>query len=92
MCQNQNPKYEIIGAPAKNWHNTAADIAKTVDEQYRHIIWRDLQFQHIYDLGQKFLIQSRKKKILYLAILLVFHLVLHHHRLIKVNKSNRMLA
>ena len=66
---NQNPKYEIIGAPVKNWHNAAADIAKTVNEEYRHIIWRDLQWQHIYDLGQKFLLQSRKKKIFYLAML-----------------------
>ena len=47
----QNPKYEIIGAPVKDWHNAAAQIAHSFPEEKRHIIWRDLQWQHIYDLG-----------------------------------------
>ena len=33
------------------------------------IIWQDLEPQHIYDLGQKFLIRSKKPKIFYLRIL-----------------------
>ena len=63
--------YEIIGAPVLDWHNTAADIARTFPEEDRHIIWRDLQWQHIYDLGQKLLCQTQKPQVLYKAILVL---------------------
>lgn len=67
----RNPNYEIIGAPVKEWHNTAASIARTFPEDERHIIWRDLQWQHIYDVGQTLLCQTKKPKVLYKAMLIL---------------------
>ena len=61
--------YEIINAKAKEFHNCAADIAHEFSEEKRHLIWRDLQFQHIYDLGQQILSESRKPFVVYLAML-----------------------
>jgi hypothetical protein len=65
----QNPRYEIIGADVKNWHNTAAKIAQNYPENERHLIWRELQYQHIYDLAQRVLIKSKKSLVFYLAML-----------------------
>lgn len=67
----RNPNYEIIGAPVKEWHNTAASIARTFPEEERHIIWRDLQWQHIYDIGQRLLCQTKKPQVLYKAMLIL---------------------
>ena len=62
----------VIGAPVKLWHNSAAEIASMANQEYRHIIWRDLQWQQIYDRGQKFLLEAKKKKIFYLARLYLY--------------------
>ena len=61
--------YDIVNAKAKEWHDCAADIANEFSEDKRHLIWRDLQFQHIYDLGQQVLSNSKKPFVVYLAML-----------------------
>ena len=61
--------YDIVNAKAKEWHNCAADIAHEFAEDKRHLIWRNLQFQHIYDLGQQVLSNSKKPFVVYLAML-----------------------
>ena len=65
----RNPNYEIINVPLKIWHNTAAEICSDFSPQFRHLIWRDFQFQYIYDLGQKYLQQTKKSGVFYLAML-----------------------
>ena len=60
--------YDIIDCSTKDWHNAAAEIAHEKSESVRHLIWRNLQFQHIYNLGQQVLTTSRKPFVIYIAI------------------------
>ena len=62
----QNTDYEIIGANARVWHDAAAEIAMChPNKTIRHLIWRKLQFLHIYDLGQALLNQMPEKKFVF---------------------------
>ena len=65
----KNPEYEAIGANARFWHDAASEIAMNhPDKSMRHLIWRKLQFLHIYDVGQTMLNQMPQKKyVLYLG-------------------------
>ena len=65
----RNTNYEVIGLSAKDWHNMAAVISKDYCENQRHLIWRELQYQHIYDLGQIVLRNSGQSHVFYLAML-----------------------
>ncbi len=68
----QNPSYEIVGANVRDWHNAAAELAaEWPHHDEKHLIWRDLQYQHIYDLSQRVLTQSRKPHLVYLAMLVL---------------------
>ena len=59
----RNTEYEIVGANAKIWHDAAAEIAMNhPNKTVQHLIWRKLQFLHIYDLGQVMLNQMPDKK------------------------------
>ena len=60
---SKNSDYEIIGANARVWHDAAAEIAMShTNKATSHLIWRKLQFLHIYDLGQVLLNQMPEKK------------------------------
>ena len=60
MVWTRNDDYEVIGSNAKNWHNAAANIVGDAINPYA--LWRDYQFQHIYDVGQSLLKQAPEKK------------------------------
>ena len=63
LIWKRNNEYEIIGAKAEEWHNAAAEIiSKNLEVNEKHLIWRNYQFQHIYDVGQKLLQQAPEKK------------------------------
>ena len=63
LTWQRNDKYEVIGADAKSWHNAAAEIVHNdINISERHLQWRNYQFQHIYDMGQKLLQQVPEKK------------------------------
>ena len=63
----RNTDYDIIGANVKLWHDAASEIAMdNSNENLGHIIWRKLQFLHIYDLGQLLLNQMCHKNTLYI--------------------------
>ena len=64
----RNPDYDIIDATIKDWHNTSAEIAHEKPYEERHLVWRDLQYQHIYNLGQKVLQTSGKSFVFYVAM------------------------
>ena len=67
---NRCQKYDVVGASLKEWHNTAARIAREeFKEDERHLVWRDLQWQHIYDLGQRLLSHSKRPHVFYFAML-----------------------
>ena len=60
----RNKSYDIIGANARLWHHAASEVV-TMDENTnnnQHLLWRKLQFLHIYDLGQVLLNQMPEKK------------------------------
>ena len=63
LIWQRNDEYEVIGASAKSWHNAAAEvIARDPKNNDNHLIWRNYQFQHIYDMGQNLLRQVPEKK------------------------------
>ena len=64
----RNENYDLINASVKDWHNCSAEIAHEFPEEKRHLIWRTLQFHHIYDLSQKILSLSGKPYVYYIAI------------------------
>ena len=68
---NRDPNYFIIRAPVQEFHNCAAEIAQNFPLHHRHLIWRQLQWLHIYDLSQSFLSQTQKSHLFYLAILYI---------------------
>ena len=50
----RNDDYEAIDAPALHWHNAAAEIAaEAAGKEDPRLVWRDYQFQHLYDLSQR---------------------------------------
>ena len=63
LIWQRDDKYKVIGADAKLWHNAAAEVIDNDPEIVdRHLIWRNYQFQHIYDMGQNLLKKAPKKK------------------------------
>ena len=66
---SKNSEYQIIGANARVWHDAAAEIAMNhPNKAIHHLIWRKLQFLHIYDLAQILLNQMPQKKyVIYLG-------------------------
>ena len=64
----KNENYDLINASVKDWHNCSAEIAHEFPEEKRHLIWRTLQFHHIYDLSQNILSLSGKPYVYYIAI------------------------
>ena len=59
----RNNMYEVIGADLKSWHNAAAEvIARNPKRDDNHLIWRNYQTQHAYDIGQKLMLQMPEKK------------------------------
>ena len=56
-------EYQVVGANVKEWHNAAAEIIATSPElRDKNFAWRNYQFQHIYDVGQKLLKEAPEKK------------------------------
>lgn len=51
----RNDDYDIIDCDAKTWHNTAAEIATELEPEDPRIVWRHYQFQHIYNLCQRYM-------------------------------------
>ena len=50
---SRNPEYEVLRYSAKDWHNTAADIAHSPrHSKDPRFVYRDFQFQHLYDMCQ----------------------------------------
>ncbi len=48
--------YEVVDADATAWHNAAAALARErAPEVDSRVTWRDLQYQHLYNLSQKVL-------------------------------------
>ena len=70
LIWQRNNEYEVIGASSKSWHNAAAEIIASNPEMGdKLLVWRNYQFQHIYDVGQKLLQQRPEKKYaLYLSM------------------------
>ena len=63
LIWQRNDKYEVVGANAKSWHNAAAEIVhKSPHRNYNHLVWRQYQFQHIYDMGQHLLQKEPDKR------------------------------
>jgi hypothetical protein len=63
LIWQRNKEYEVVGANVKEWHNAAAEIIATTPElRDNHLVWRNYQFQHIYDVGQKLLEEAPEKK------------------------------
>ena len=59
----RNPDYEVVGANARVWHDAASEIAmRHPNKAIHHLIWRKLQFLHIYDIGQAMLNQMPQYK------------------------------
>ena len=59
----KNSDYEVVGANARLWHDAASEIAMNhPNKDIQHLIWRKLQFLHIYDLGQAMLNQMPQYK------------------------------
>jgi len=57
----RNDDYEVINADIKTWHNAAAEIVyKNTIPGIGHLIWRDYQYQHIYNSIQMALRNSNK--------------------------------
>ena len=68
LVWKHNAEYNVIGASTKSWHNAAAEVIHNdpgiID---KHLVWRNYQYQHIYDVGQNLLKRNPKKKyVLYL--------------------------
>jgi len=62
----RNDEYNVIDADMKTWHNAAAEIvAQCDDRDLGHLIWRDYQYQYIYNSIQKSLRKSNKSVGLY---------------------------
>lgn len=49
---HRDDNYEIIDVSAKDWHNVSAQIAQEIQPDSPQVIWRDYQFQHLYNLSQ----------------------------------------
>ena len=64
LIWERNEEYKVVGASAKEWHNSASEIVNKTSESSikRHLQWRKYQFQHIYDMGQKLLKENPEKK------------------------------
>ena len=63
LIWERNKEYEVVGANIKEWHNAAAKVIATSPElRDKHLLWRNYQFQHIYDVGQKLLEKAPEKK------------------------------
>lgn len=61
--------YEIIDTDVKTWHNTAAELAQEVNPSNPAIVWRDFQFQHVYNLCQLNMHQWKKQYHVWLGML-----------------------
>ena len=60
--------YEIVKETSLDWwHNTAADIAMQENPECPQGIWRNYQYQHLYNLAQKRLRNSERKFCLYVG-------------------------
>ncbi len=51
----RDDNYQVIDVSAKEWHNTSAQIAQEIQPDCPQIIWRDYQFQQLYNLSQKYM-------------------------------------
>lgn len=52
-CWSRNPDYEPVdGVTMAEWYKTAAVVAVEMDAGHPEPIWRDLQYQHIYNIAQ----------------------------------------
>ncbi len=65
---HRDPEYKVVGAKALDWHNTAAQLAKESSRDPR-LVWRDLQFQHLYDLAQNFMTKCDRNYLLWAGCL-----------------------
>jgi hypothetical protein len=49
----RDPNYNVIeNVSMKEWHNTAAEIAMEVAPERPQAVWRDYQYQHLYNVCQ----------------------------------------
>lgn len=65
----RDPDYEIVGADALSWHNVAAELAAEQNDKDPRLVWRDLQFQHLYDLSQREMKSSGRDRTLWASCL-----------------------
>ena len=66
-------EYVVLEGDATSWHNAAAVLAKEREAQIDpRVTWRDLQYQHIYNLSQRVLRRYPKKKGMVWAAMLSF--------------------
>lgn len=69
----KDESYEVVEADALSWHNAAAavaaELAPAVDPR---VTWRDLQFQHIYNLSQAAMKRYRRTRGLVWAGALIY--------------------
>jgi len=68
----RNPDYEVLDDrfDATLWHNVAAELAAEHKiPQEKNIVWRDFQFQHLYNLAHRLMEMNCKSKTLYVGAL-----------------------
>jgi len=62
----RDDSYEVLEGDMLTWHNTAAELAAQSELlATRHVLWRDLQYQHIYNNAQKYMKMYNKELVFY---------------------------
>ena len=67
----RDPSYEILDVPQPLWHNAAAELAQEECPEEPQVFWRDLQFQHFYNVSQKAMKKHGKELTYYMACFIV---------------------
>ncbi len=63
LLWGRDDNYEVLEGDAIEWHNAAASLAEEFSrEADPRITWRDFQYQHIYNLAQRLLLEHPSKK------------------------------
>ena len=69
-----DPEYRVLDIEAGEWHKAAAVVAKEMEPDIDpRVTWRDLQYQHLYNLAQKVLRRHPDRRGMVWASQLTFH-------------------
>ena len=52
---SRHADYRVLGSTVRAWHDAAAELAAEHDPSERHLVWRQYQHEHHFDLSQRIL-------------------------------------